>query len=83
MDVYSLSGELAKYGVNVLDIKYQDGVILSVLYEFRWRPRSGQGLWTKSVLFCDGEQDGESIIENIIRDVQTARIAVEGGGNYE
>ena len=82
-------GKLARYGVNILDLKGGEGngMPIYVLYEFRWRPKPGQSLWTKSAiiidyLYRDPEEKSTMgyIVERIMEQVQKARTDVEGRG---
>lgn len=79
--VSAIGGKLAKYGVNILDIKYTDGVPHTILYEFRWRPKPGVSLWTKSFITTEAFRD-EDILDTVIQQVQIDRALAESGAQY-
>lgn len=73
----NFGGRLAVAGINVLGIKDVMGCP-TVFYEFRWRPKPGVAVWTKSfVSLPSNVRCDEDIVEYLIGVVRSSRTLAE------
>lgn len=80
-DLASITAKLARQQINILDVKYEDGTIEGIEFEYGWRVTPTSIKWTRAFYEMGSFESQKSLAEayqDLLTFVLTIRQILEG-----